>query len=115
VFELLAGLPAEMLLDHHFHREALHMAFPQFAGIAFAAPARGGGPRKAVRRDHFRRYGRAILRRLETHPSSLIKSRHAVPRIRYLALVGSAQACWTADACLYLSQLEYAGREPVSD
>jgi asparagine synthetase B (glutamine-hydrolysing) len=110
LFDLLAGLPAQMLLDHRFHREALHLAFPEFAGIAFAASR----PRAATPREHFRRYGRAILDRLDAQPSRLIKARHARPRIAYLAWSGT-EACWTADACLYLSQLEYAGREPISD
>jgi hypothetical protein len=107
VFELLAGLPAELFLDHRFHREALHRAFPQHAAIGFS--------RSGLRlwglasRAHFRRYGRAILRRLDSHPSRIIETRYARPRIRYLAWTGSA-ASWTADSCLYLSTLEYAGR-----
>ncbi len=109
VFELLAGLPAEMFFDHGFHREAMHRAFPRYADIEFARSSHRGS---SAARDHFRRYGRAVLRRLDTHPSRLLAMRFAKPRIRYLAWTGTGPAaCWTADACLYLNLLEYAGRE----
>jgi hypothetical protein len=111
VFALLAGLPAEMFLDHRFHREALHRAFPQYAAIDFSVSGHQARWSRASR-NHFRRYGRAILDRLDSHPSRLIDTRYAKPRIRYLAWTGSP-ASWTADACLYLSQLEYAG-QPVA-
>jgi hypothetical protein len=117
VFDLLAGLPAEMFLDHRFHREALHRAFPQFAALEFSG-ARRRDPRNlraGSPQPHFRRYGRAILGRLDSHPSRLINRRYARPRIRYLAWTGSPAACWTADACLYLSQLEYAGQATAAE
>jgi hypothetical protein len=110
VFDFLAGLPAELFLDHQFHREAVHRAFPEFAGIGFARSGREDADQGPVR-AHFRRYGRAILRRLEAWPSRMIDQRYALRRIRYLAWWGSPDACWTADACLYLNQLEHAAHE----
>jgi hypothetical protein len=88
----------------------VHRAFPELAGIGFAKPGRESAD-PALVRAHFRRYGRAILQRLDERPSRLIDQRYALRRIRYLAWWGSADACWTADACLYLSQLENAAGE----
>jgi hypothetical protein len=64
-----------------------------------------------VLRGHFREYGRALLLRLGNRPSRLIDLRYALRRVRYLAWSGSPDACWTADACVYLSQLEHAAAE----
>jgi asparagine synthase (glutamine-hydrolysing) len=110
VFDFLAGLPAELFLDHQFHREALHRAFGEFAGLGFAPAGRENADQGLVR-AHFRRYGRAILRRLSTFPSRLVDQRYALRRVRYLGWWGSPDACWTPDACLYLSQLEHAAAE----
>jgi hypothetical protein len=110
VFDFLAGLPAELFLDHQFHREAMHRAFPEFVALGFAQPGREHQDGSLVR-AYYRRYGRAILRRLAARGSRLIDLRYAARRIRYLAWWGSPDACWTADACLYLSQLENAASE----
>jgi hypothetical protein len=110
VFDFLGGLPAELFLDHQFHREAMHRAFPAYEAIGFAKSGRERADQSVVR-AYFRRYGRAILRRLAARGSRMIDLRYALRRIRYLAWWGSPDACWTADACLYLSQLEHASSE----
>src|SRR5207244_9022442 len=37
VFDLLSGLPPEVFLDHTFHTEAIHRAYPRYAALPFAA------------------------------------------------------------------------------
>lgn len=106
LFDFLAALPAEMYLDHQFHRDAMHRAHPGFAHIGFARPS--AKQRAAGQRAHFRAYGRSILRLLATQPCHTVNRHYAEPRIRYLSCTGDRGACWTADACLYLSQLEHA-------
>lgn len=43
LWDLLSGLPAEMLVDHTFHTETIHTAFPTYAHIPFYSPGRKAG------------------------------------------------------------------------
>ena len=53
VFDLLSGLPAEFFLDHAFHTEAIHRAYPRHADIPFSVKSKGertAAARRAGRR-----------------------------------------------------------------
>lgn len=62
LYDFLASLPAEMILDHGFHGETLRAAYPQFAAIPFA---KGIGP-VSTRSGPFRRFAWQLLRSLLT-------------------------------------------------
>lgn len=108
VFDFLASLPAEHFLDHRFHTEAIHCAFPEFSRVEFAASDTGGSHRRA---RQFRQYARAVLNRIVQCPSRLINHTYCLPRCAYVAVSGNIGSSWILDPCLYLNQLEYAAIE----
>ncbi|MDH4187512.1 MAG: hypothetical protein OEV08_10970, partial [Nitrospira sp.] len=101
----LASLPGRMMLDHNFHDETIHRAFPQYAHIPFGPK---GGPLKLPWRQ---------ARQLTGELATLLASRRGSQFIRYPYLLPRMMRCvidksyspsilWIGLYSLYLLQLE---------
>ena len=101
----LASLSGSMMLDHNFHDETIHRAFPQYAHIPFGP--KGGSLQMSWKRS----------RQLTGELATLL-SRHAVSKfVRYSYLIPRMLRClvdkgysksilWIGLYSLYLLQLE---------
>jgi asparagine synthase (glutamine-hydrolysing) len=110
LFDFLLGLPPELFLDHRFHTDTIHAAFPEYAHLPFET--KGGRPVRA--RWHFRTYGARLIRRLLLTRSDLIDRRYCLYRLGYMAATGSYRFVWVAHACVYFDLLAEA-RDAGSD
>lgn len=100
LFDLLAGLPAELMLDGTLHTEAIARAFPSYADI----PYEGKG-RIASNRPLQRAFARGLLRIL-TGPSSILNRRALFPGVAATAVDGHPTRVWHGAMTVYLSQLD---------
>lgn len=110
LFDFLVALPSAMLLDHHFHDDAIARAYPDFAGIPYARNAAPQADDSATRTRFSNEAARAFLLR---KPSRLMKN--LSPRVKMLAsmLSGGRVQPWISPLIVYLGQLEsiaYEGR-----
>jgi hypothetical protein len=104
VYDLLAGLDAELFVDHQFHTEAINLAFPQYAHIPYSS--KPSGP--TCRRSQCRRFALDILAQAARRRSALVNKSFLMPRLlrslvdpTYLSSV-----LWLGQFSLYLLQLE---------
>jgi hypothetical protein len=109
LFDFLFSLPAEMLLDHTFHKDTLARAFPEWAALPYAewSVATGGRARR-----HYRRFTWEIARYCSAgaHARPLRRS-YVVPRLAR-ALVDPRYgrwAAWVGPLIVYLDQLQVLG------
>ncbi|RJG27562.1 hypothetical protein D3872_00870 [Massilia cavernae] len=109
LYDFLVGLPAEMLLDHTFHSDAIARAYPGYAHLPFEDKT-SAAPNALNLHAHF---GRKVAWRLLSRPSSrMIRMRFAMPRSIF-SLVSrrfSASTQWYTPLALYLDQLDGLGR-----
>lgn len=105
LFDFLSALPAELLVDHQFHTDAIRAGYPAHAGLPFEEkerPGPAGGP-------YFRRIAfetAAYLR--QKRASGLVRRGFLLPRLAHLAAVPRfpARQAWWIRVALYLLQLE---------
>jgi hypothetical protein len=101
----LASLPGRMMLDHNFHDETIHRAFPKYAHIPFGPK---GGPL---------RMNWSQARRLTCELSMLLSTRSVSQFVRYSFLIPrmlrslidkdySSSILWMGLSSLYFLQLE---------
>ena len=111
VYDLLAGLPASMLVDHDFHTEAIHRAYPWAAGLPYA-PKPGALPGGSPARAKFNR--QLLAYALRRPVSQAVRQTYLLPRlIRCLVdreYAGSGE--WLGRDALYLWALQDAIRGP---
>jgi hypothetical protein len=113
VLDLLLSLPAEMVIDHGFHDEAIRAAYPQYRGLPFED--------KTARRSVPTRYTRRVLVDTAVYAARRIRSQILnIPWLMPRLAAGIASGCvkrlrWLRPFTLgYLLQLErFCGsREP---
>ncbi len=105
VFDLLASLPARMLLDHSFHTEAIQRAYPAYASQPYSQRKNAG----AAYRKHYRSFASAVARYLfETGPHRLLRSSYFYPRLLRCQIDPGylPSAVWVGSLALLLAQLE---------
>jgi len=105
VFDLLSGLPAEVFLDHTFHTEAIHRAYPEHAAIPFAIKRE----QTTSDRAPLRIFARAVLLQSLRHGrSALYRRSYFIPRLlRCLVDPSYSDAInWLGPQILYALQLE---------
>jgi hypothetical protein len=104
VFDFLSSLPAAFFLDHSFHTEAIHLAFPQFADLPYEEKKR------PARRSetHFRKFAYELGRfSLKRYPSTHVSYSYLWPRlVRGWLDVSQPQLWRIGGAVIYLLQLE---------
>ncbi|HEY0972083.1 MAG TPA: asparagine synthetase B family protein [Gemmatimonadales bacterium] len=118
LYDFLASLPGEMLVDRTFHTETIARSYPSFAGLPFELPQAPRRPADAT----FMSVGLAALRRELASPVRLLDGgrggglvRHGAYAARIAALLASSarrrNVFALVDAGTYLTQLEeLAGR-----
>jgi len=98
VFNLLAGLPASLLMDRALHTDAIARAYPAMAGVRYEArlpDQRAAGTRRlAIQLARLVASDRAVLR-----PATLL------PGLMATAVGGNAARLWYTPLSIYLDQL----------
>jgi asparagine synthase (glutamine-hydrolysing) len=99
VFDLLAGLPASLLLDRRFHTDAIARAYPRMAEVPYEA--------RAVESRHpwLQRRLAAGLARVVAASGGLLNAGALAPGIVATMVDGNAQRLWHAPLAAYLGQL----------
>jgi asparagine synthase (glutamine-hydrolysing) len=115
VFDLLASLPADWLLDHRFHDEAIARAYPVLADLPYAR----GGNRTLTPADRsaFRRFAVDAAVYALGHRSALVQQSYVVPRFLRAALDGDyfRSLDWMAPfRLLHLLQLERVAQQATA-
>jgi hypothetical protein len=109
LFDFLASLPARMLVDHKFHSETIHRAFPGVSHIPWTSAEQAG--RRYHR--HHRNFARGALRYLlRNKPNAWTRRLYIVPRLIRCLLDPhyAPQVSWIGTIAVFLSQLESAVR-----
>jgi asparagine synthase (glutamine-hydrolysing) len=91
VFDLLAAIPAEMLLDHQLHTETILSAYPHYRHIPFERKQ----PRRLRDRRHAARFGLELARYALRHlPSRLVRGSFLLPRLQGLGATTVDAVLW---------------------
>jgi asparagine synthase (glutamine-hydrolysing) len=99
LFDLLAGLPATLLMDRQLHTEAIAKAYPAFADVPYESKGAVEGNRPVQRR-----FARDMLKWLAAGPV-LVNRRGLVPGLLATAVDGHPNRLWHAAMTSYLVQL----------
>jgi asparagine synthase (glutamine-hydrolysing) len=116
LFDLLSALPAETFLDHSFHTAAIEEAYPQYAGIPYAAPCKRAID--STQHAAARRFALdLVLSSMRHGRSALVQRRFLLARL-FRCMVDreySVAINWLGEVMLYLLQLEdvVVGRHDV--
>lgn len=102
VFEFLLGLPAEHFLDHRFHTDTIHAAFPEHAGLPFEAK----DGRRVRSMWHLRNYAARLMGGLLRRPLQLLDRRYCLERLGHMLVTGSNRFFWLAQSISYFAVLE---------
>lgn len=105
VYDLLASLPASMLLDGQFHTDAIHRAYPKFRNIPFEDKSAS----KQDSRTYYRNYARELTRFLiGRRHSQIVNTSFLIPRmIRWSFSREPVNLSWMEpEYAIYLLQLE---------
>ncbi len=109
LFDFLASLPARMLVDHTFHTETIHRAFPGVSHIPWTIAEQRG---RQYHRHHMN-FARGALRYLlQNKANAWTRRLFIVPRLIRCLLDPhySPQVNWIGTIAVFLSQLENAVR-----
>lgn len=102
VFDFLLGLPGELFLDHRFHTDTIHAAFPDYAGIPYETKTR-----KGVRSIwHLRNYAARLTHGLLRRPVQLLDRRYCLERLGHMLVTGNDRFFWLAQSISYFAALE---------
>ena len=102
LFDLLAGLPAEMELPGTLHTEAIARAYPEHADVPYEAKVRRNEQPSAQRRLA------VALARAVIASTGTLSAAGLLPGLSATLVDGSAARLWHAPLALYLSQLTSA-------
>ena len=107
LYDLLAGLPASMLLDHQFHTDTIQRAYPQTTAVAYARKGASVPGRSTPLTEFVRHMLGFSLRRI---PSRVVSEPYLLPRLLRCLLDArySESAEWLGRQALYLWALEDA-------
>jgi hypothetical protein len=103
VVELLASLPAAMLMDRRFHTDAIARAYPAFADVPYEAKSR-----RVLRPAWQRRFARDLTRDVIGTP--LLHTRALLPRAIATLFDGDPARLWWGSLACYLAQLDTVAR-----
>jgi hypothetical protein len=104
LFDLLAGLPAPLLMDRRLHTDAIAKAYPAFADVPYESKGAVEGNRPVQRR-----FARDLLKWLTAGPA-LVNRRGLLPGVLATAVDGHPNRLWHAAMTAYLVHLgEEAG------
>ncbi|TKB66054.1 MAG: hypothetical protein E8D52_16905 [Nitrospira sp.] len=109
VYDLLAGLPARMFVDHSFHTEAINRAFPQYAHIPYGRKsAVVEGPRTSSDHRVWRGFAMDVLRHCILGKCSLLDKGYVGPRLLWCLCDPSylPSVLWIGPPSVYVFQLE---------
>lgn len=98
LFDLLAALPASLLMDRQLHTDAIVRAYPSVAGIPYEAP------RVANARGPQRRLAASLIGAVLSSPG-VFRRGTLLPRLVATTVDGDAARLWHAALTLYLAQL----------
>lgn len=113
VYDLLAGLPGRMFVDHSFHTEAIKLAFPEHRHIGYAMHHPSVGEDRGLRRRFVidvARYGVRQKSSLLSKWSLLIRLMRCLVDEPYLESIR-----WLGPAALYLLQLDSWMKRPPAE
>lgn len=105
VYDLLASLPASMLLDGQFHTDAIHRAYPKYKNIPFENKS----PPQQDSQIHYSRYARELTRFLiGRRHSQIVNTSFLIPRmLRWSFSREPINLSWMEpEYAIYLLQLE---------
>jgi asparagine synthase (glutamine-hydrolysing) len=109
LFDFLSGLPAEMFLDHSFHTQAIHRAYPKYAALSFSAKQSSVAGKTS--HQAARQYAADLIRAgMRREAAPLARRSYFMPRLfrcmvdrRYQGAVN-----WLGTLFLYMLSLEDA-------
>ncbi|MBV9852515.1 MAG: asparagine synthetase B family protein, partial [Armatimonadetes bacterium] len=105
LYDLLASLPAEALLDCGLHTQAIARAYPEYAHIPYEKPyAQDWASRRS--RRFFRRWTGETMRALARQASGLVRRATLLPELAGSLLTGGGSIACIGPLTLYLLQLE---------
>jgi asparagine synthase (glutamine-hydrolysing) len=99
LFDLLAGLPAPLLMDRQLHTDAIAKAYPAFADVPYESKGGIEGNRPVQRR-----FARDLVRSLVTRPP-FINWRGILPGLLATAVDGHPTRLWHGAMTAYLTHL----------
>ncbi len=105
LYDFLASLPAEAILDCNLHTETIARAYPKYARIAYEKPYAQDWQSQRSRR-FFRHWTRETLGVLQKSMPSLVHRSALFPRLTVSLLRGSGSIINVGPLILYLLQLE---------
>jgi asparagine synthetase B (glutamine-hydrolysing) len=106
LFDFLSALPAEICLDHAFHKDTIARRFPAFASFPFASYAVADDRRA---RTHFRRFAAEVFGYTRaTLGIPALRRSSMMPRLAHCIAGGSYGKAigWLGPLLLYLQQLQ---------
>jgi asparagine synthase (glutamine-hydrolysing) len=109
LFDFLSGLPAEMILDHSLHTEAIRLAYPQHATQPYSVRSTAVG--RTMNDAAVRKYAQDSMRAgIRPGRTKLARRRFFLPRLfRCLVDRGyQASVNWLGTSFLYMIALESA-------
>jgi hypothetical protein len=101
LFDFLAALPAELLMDRSLHTEAIARAWPQYAGLPYERKGLKVQDRWIQRRSAAVLMG-AVLR---GRTRSYLRRATLLPMLAATLADGAAERLWPAPLVLYLDQI----------
>jgi hypothetical protein len=105
LFDLMASLPARMLVDRNLHNETIQRAFPEYAHIPYTERKRPGD----AYREQYRLHALVAMRHLlRTRSHPMLRSSYFIPRLTRCLVDPSylSSAEWIGSFALFLVQLE---------
>ncbi|MDX1251595.1 MAG: asparagine synthase [Gammaproteobacteria bacterium] len=104
LYDFLASLPPEIVLDHQLHTETIQTAYPRHQAIPYEQKEAGS----VQDRSYFRRLSRELAGVMLRHGASgLVRNSFVLPRVAACAIDGNARWTWWGPTrTLILLQLE---------
>jgi asparagine synthase (glutamine-hydrolysing) len=109
VYDFLASLPIQLVVDRRFQEDALRVGYPKFADIPFESPDERREDSRFARRlaGELLRYAR--------RPSRMFRRRYVVPRAAVAWTRGRAAPLWFVSLTVWLRQIEIAAAGRLID
>lgn len=104
LYDFLASLPPEIVLDHQLHTETIQTAYPRYQAIPYEQKEAGS----MQDRSYFRRLCRELAGVMLRHGASgLVRNSFVLPRVAACAVDGNSRWVWWGPTrTLFLLQLE---------
>jgi asparagine synthetase B (glutamine-hydrolysing) len=106
LYDFLASLPAEAILDCKLHTETIARAYPQYAAIPYEDKSHGHDWTAQRSKRYFRRWTAETMRSLWQRPSHFLHKSALFPKLARSLITGGGFLVWNGPMLLYLLQLE---------